>query len=111
MDNNEIKPPKIVLIATPAKTTRSGFNPFFHAIIKTNAQATHPPIKAATGKILANCGAVNKMTIAATLAPLETPVIPGSASGFYITDWSKIPETAKFAPTNVAKIFRGNRIL
>ena len=49
--------------------------------------------------------------IAATLAPVETPVIPGSASGFFITDWSNTPATARLAPTIAAKIFLGNLIL
>ena len=43
-------------------------------------------------------------------APLETPTIPGSASGFFITACRMAPDTARLAPTRAPTIFRGNRI-
>lgn len=43
--NNDIAPPSIEFIATPAKTTLIGFNPFFHAIKYTNIHANTPPKK------------------------------------------------------------------
>ena len=73
------------MIATPERITLIGFNPFFQARVNTIAQAIAPPMKAE--KFIKNI-VFGKSIItirAVTLAPEETPVSPGSASGFFIT--------------------------
>ena len=52
----------------------------------------------------------NAVTITATrLAPELTPIIPGSASGFFITACNKTPDTAVAAPPSIAMKILGNR--
>lgn len=46
---------------------------------------------------------------AARLAPLDTPMIPGSASGLRMTACSSAPETASAAPPTMAMKMRGKR--
>lgn len=40
------------------------------------------------------------MTVATKPAPLQTPMTPGSARGFFMTAWNKVPDTASAAPAN-----------
>ena len=56
------------------------------------------------------CGNNTSITTPAKPAPLDTPTIPGSASGFFITACKIAPATAKLAPTNAPTKFRGKRI-
>ena len=103
--------PKIAFTATPESIILLGLiSPFFQANKNTNVQANNPPIKDATGKINENDGNTKSIIIAITLAPEETPVIPGSAKGFLITDCKSVPETDNPAPTKAAIKFLGNLI-
>ena len=49
------------------------------------------------------------MSTAVRLAPELTPMIPGSASGFFITACKSTPDTAVAAPPKMAMRMRGNR--
>ena len=49
--------------------------------------------------------------IAPIAAPLETPINPGSTSGFLKRPWSIAPDVPRPAPTKIASIILGNLIL
>ena len=46
----------------------------------------------------------------ARAAPLDTPRIPGSASGLRVTACMAVPETARAAPISAARTVRGSRL-
>ena len=54
-------------------------------------------------------GANAVIKTAVKLAPLEIPMIPGSASGFLRTAWNHTPETAIAAPANIEMMILGKR--
>src|SRR5699024_2478263 len=49
------------------------------------------------------------MTIVKNPAPADTPIIPGSANGFFMTACNKTPETDNVAPANNAIMILGKR--
>ena len=74
-----------LLTATPVKIIRIGLNPPFHDRKYTIKNAITPPINAAIGVKKYNVGANAVIKTAVKLAPLEIPMIPGSANGFFRT--------------------------
>ena len=89
-------------IATPAKTILIGENPLSYAIRYTIIPATLPPINETTDLNSFNSGKNTIIIIVTKLAPDDIPVIPGSASGFFITACKSVPATPKLAPINTA---------
>lgn len=67
-----------------------------------------PPKKAKVGVKKYNSGKNAVINTAVKLAPLLIPIIPGSASGFFITACSNTPETAVAAPPSKAIKILGN---
>ena len=49
-------------------------------------------------------------TMAARPAPADTPIIPGSANGFFNTPCNIQPAIAKFIPANIAVSTLGMRM-
>ena len=49
------------------------------------------------------------ITTAVKPAPLEMPMIPGSARGFFSTAWNSTPDTAMAAPASIEIKIRGKR--
>ena len=89
---------------------RVGLIPFFHAKAYTAQAESIAPIKATGVSNKEASGIKISIITPANPAPLDTPTIPGSANGFFITAWSIAPETAKLAPTSAPTIFLGKRI-
>ena len=86
MEFNALESPvNIALTATPTKMIRSGLSPPFHDKLYTSANAITPPKNAKIGVKKNSVGANAVIRTAAKLAPLEIPMIPGSASGFFNT--------------------------
>ena len=89
---------------------RLGRIPFFHARAYTAAAESIAPMKA-TGVSRSDASGMKiSIMTPARPAPEETPTMPGSASGFFITACRIAPDTARLAPTSAPTIFRGNRI-
>ena len=95
--------------ATPVKIILIGLKPPFHDKQYTMKNATTPPANAAIGVKKYSVGANAVIMTAVKLAPLEIPIIPGSASGFFNTAWNNTPETAMAAPANIEMMIRGKR--
>ena len=102
-------PVKNEFTATPVSTIRSGLKPPFQESRYTIKNAITPPRKATSGVKKKSFGAKAVISTAAKLAPLEIPMIPGSASGFLSTAWNKTPETAIAAPASIEMMIRGKR--
>ena len=79
------RPVNIAFTATPVRMTRKGLKPPFHDRVYTRQNASTPPKNANTGVKKNSVGANAVIKIAAKVAPLEIPMIPGSASGFFRT--------------------------
>src|SRR5690625_7525429 len=77
---------------------RSGLSPDFHDKVYTNKKANAPPIKANKGIKKNKEGKRATTNIDINPAPDDTPIIPGSASGFFTTACSNVPETDNMAP-------------
>src|SRR5699024_4850677 len=108
-ENNSLNPTNTALIATPIKIILRGLSPDFQDRVKTRKNARAPPRKANNGAEKNNVGKKVTITIVINPAPEETPIIPGSASGFRMTACNNTPDTAKAAPANKDIIIRGNR--
>ena len=107
--NALISPVNMELIATPTRISLIGLNPDFHERRYTNAQAVHPPTQANNGVNLYKSGKQAVTSTATKLAPELTPMIPGSASGFFITACKSTPDTAIAAPPSIAINILGKR--
>ena len=68
----------------------------------TRQAATIPPIKANISLYFINCENNTITAIDAKLAPDDIPIIPGSASGFFIVVCKSAPATARFPPIKTA---------
>lgn len=68
-----------------------------------------PPRNAKSGVKKYSAGKNAVTSTAARLAPELMPMMPGSASGFFITACSSTPATAVAAPPNRAMKMRGKR--
>ena len=77
--------PKNALTATPANIIRVGLIPFFHANEYTAQADNIAPIKATGVSNRDASGIKISMITPAKPAPLDTPTMPGSAKGFFIT--------------------------
>ena len=88
---------------------RRGLNPPFHDRLYTRKNASTPPANANSGVKKYRDGRNAVTSTATKLAPLEIPMIPGSASGFFRTAWNSTPETATAAPANREITILGNR--
>ena len=81
----EDRPVNIEFTATPTRMIRRGLSPPFQERVYTRKKARTPPRKAKRGVKKNRAGAAAVMITAAKLAPLEIPMIPGSARGFFNT--------------------------
>src|SRR5690625_6980289 len=88
---------------------RSGLSPDFHDKVYTKKKANAPPIKANKGIKKNKEGNRETTKIDMKLAPDDTPIIPGSASGFLTTACSSAPETDNMAPAKIAMIIRDRK--
>ena len=75
----------MAFMAVPASMILVGSTPFFQAMMYIRKQAAAAPKKASKGREGMSVGVTRKTIVATTLAPDETPIMPGSASGFCIT--------------------------
>ena len=107
--NALISPVNIALTATPTKIMRSGDKPSFHDRTYTRKNAARPPKNAAAGVKKYNDGQNAVSSTAVRLAPELTPIIPGSASGFFMTACKSTPDTAVAAPPAIAIKILGKR--
>src|SRR5690625_3193942 len=107
--STSLTPVNKAYIATPTKIMRSGLSPDFHDKVYTKKKENAPPIKANKGIKKNKEGNRETTKIDMKLAPDDTPIIPGSASGFLTTACSSAPETDNMAPAKIAMIIRGNR--
>src|SRR5690625_6100962 len=87
---------------------RSGLSPDFHDKVYTNKKANAPPIKANKGIKKNKEGKRATTNIDINPAPDDTPIIPGSASGFFTTACSNVHETDNMAPAKIAIIILGS---
>ena len=95
--------------ATPVRIIRSGLKPPFQDRQYTIRKAMTPPKNATSGVKKYSPGANAVISTAAKLAPLEIPISPGSARGFFKTACNRTPETAMAAPASMEIIIRGKR--
>ena len=79
------RPVNMAFTATPTRMILRGLKPPFHDRLYTRKKASTPPKKANSGVKKNNVGAKAVISTATKLAPLEIPMIPGSASGFLST--------------------------
>ena len=89
---------------------RLGRMPFFQASAYTAPADAMAPRKATGVSSSAASGRKISMTTPARPAPLDTPTMPGSASGFFMTACRIAPDTARSAPTSAPVRFLGKRI-
>ena len=99
----------MALTATPTRMMRRGDSPPFQEREYTSKNAIIPPKNANRGVKKYNAGKNAVISTATRLAPELIPIIPGSASGFFITACKSTPETAMAAPPNIAIKIRGKR--
>ena len=81
----DISPVKNAFTATPVKITLRGLKSPFQESRYTSPHAKTPPKNANTGTARYSDGANAVTSTAAIPAPELIPMIPGSASGFFIT--------------------------
>lgn len=82
---------------------------------KTIPVEINAPMQAANGKVhlptlKPKLAPRAKYKAAPKAAPQEVPISPGSTIGFLKSACSKVPPTAKLAPTKMQSIARGKRI-
>ncbi len=108
----EVTPPSVAAKAVPARTRRSGDDPFRQdREITTARESAAPSIPApAVARAPVQPNTVMARTTSSE-APAFTPRIPGSARGLRVRDWMSAPATPRAAPTTIPRMVRGRRRL